>query len=371
MSQHFPDSALSPEIYSRLAAFEQQIQQASQHYAGYPDNLNYDYSALSKFFKYSIINAGDPFVQTDWSLNSKDFEREAVEWFAKLYELNPCWGYVTSGGTEGNFHGIFVGREHCPDGILYFSEESHYSIPKAAYMMKIPFVIIPSLSNGEMDYAVFAQKLAQNADKPAIVNLNIGTTMDGAIDDIDRVCHLLEQHPNEFYIHCDAALGGMLLPFLDNAPKLSFQKYPINSLAVSGNKFIGAPIPHGVVLGHPENSHKVSRQVDYIGCQDSTILGVRNGLGALCLWYAIQTRPLAAEAKACIQRAQYLQQALQQLGLETQLNPFSNTVVFPQPAKSICQKWQLALKEGRAHIVVMQHLDEQKIEQFLDDIRQV
>ncbi|MCV6639058.1 histidine decarboxylase [Candidatus Albibeggiatoa sp. nov. NOAA] len=364
MSQLSPD-----EITSRLQAFEQQIQQATQHYAGYPDNLNYDYSALASFFQYSIINAGDPFVQTDWSLHSKDFEREAVEWFAQLYELNPCWGYVTSGGTEGNFYGMFLGREHYPDGVLYFSEESHYSIPKAAFMMQMQFESIPSQANGEIDYRILADKLAQHADKPAIMNLNIGTTMDGAIDNIDCVCTLLEAHPQPFYLHCDAALGGMLLPFLDHAPQLSFQKYPIDSLAVSGNKFVGAPVPHGVVLSHPEASSKLSRQVDYIGCQDSTILGVRNGLGALCLWYAIQTRPLAEEARACVKRAQDLQHALQQLGIDARLNDFSNTVVFPQPHKSLCQKWQLALKDGQAHIVVMQHFDEQKIQQFLDDIK--
>lgn len=47
------------------------------------------------------------------------------------------WGYITTCGTEGNLHGILVGRENLPDGILYASSESHYSVFKAARMYRM------------------------------------------------------------------------------------------------------------------------------------------------------------------------------------------------------------------------------------------
>ncbi|KAM1131781.1 hypothetical protein ACFX13_047144 [Malus domestica] len=47
-------------------------------------------------------------------------------------EKNEYRGYITNCGTEGNLHGVLVGREVFPDGILYASRESHYSIFKAA-----------------------------------------------------------------------------------------------------------------------------------------------------------------------------------------------------------------------------------------------
>ena len=49
--------------------------------------------------------------------------------FAKLWEIDEeeYWGYITTCGTEGNLHGILTGRENLPDGILYASQESHYS----------------------------------------------------------------------------------------------------------------------------------------------------------------------------------------------------------------------------------------------------
>jgi hypothetical protein len=43
-----------------------------------------------------------------------------LNWFAKLWEIDTeeYWGYVTNCGTEGNLHGILVGRENLPDGGL-------------------------------------------------------------------------------------------------------------------------------------------------------------------------------------------------------------------------------------------------------------
>ena len=43
-----------------------------------------------------------------------------LQWFAKLWEIDSedFWGYITNCGTEGNLHGILVGRENHPDGML-------------------------------------------------------------------------------------------------------------------------------------------------------------------------------------------------------------------------------------------------------------
>ena len=42
-----------------------------------------------------------------------------LQWFAKLWEIDTedYWGYITNCGTEGNLHGILVGRENHPDGM--------------------------------------------------------------------------------------------------------------------------------------------------------------------------------------------------------------------------------------------------------------
>jgi histidine decarboxylase len=58
-----------------------------------------------------LNNAGDPFVGSSFSLNSTTFEVSVLDWFANLWNIDKSeyWGYVTTGGSEGNLHGILVG----------------------------------------------------------------------------------------------------------------------------------------------------------------------------------------------------------------------------------------------------------------------
>jgi len=65
-------------------------------------------------------------------------------------------------------------REVFPDGILYASKESHYSVFKAARMYRMECVKVGTLMSGEIDCADFGNKLLLNKDKPAIINVNIG-----------------------------------------------------------------------------------------------------------------------------------------------------------------------------------------------------
>jgi histidine decarboxylase len=43
-----------------------------------------------------------------------------------------------------------------------------------------------------------------------------GTTVKGAIDDLDRIIRTLERcgFRDRFYIHCDGALAGLMMPFI-------------------------------------------------------------------------------------------------------------------------------------------------------------
>ena len=49
-----------------------------------------------------------------------------------------------------------------------------------------------TLPSGEVDYQELEERLRANAARPAIVNVNIGTTVRGAVDDLDRVLAILE-----------------------------------------------------------------------------------------------------------------------------------------------------------------------------------
>ena len=73
---------------------------------------------------------------------------------------------------------------------------------------------VETLETGEIDYDDFGSQLALHKDRPAIVNVNVGTTVRGAVDDLDRILAVLQQHgysEDRFYIHCDGALFGLMV----------------------------------------------------------------------------------------------------------------------------------------------------------------
>lgn len=69
---------------------------------------------------------------------------------------------------------ILSRREVFPDGILYASRESHYSVFKAARMYRMECIKVDTLISGEIDCTDFKVQLLANKDKPAIINVNIG-----------------------------------------------------------------------------------------------------------------------------------------------------------------------------------------------------
>lgn len=79
---------------------------------------------------------------------------------------------------------------------------------------------------------------------------------------------------------------------------------------------------------------------------------------------------LAREANTCINNAQYLFQQLQIREYPCMLNKFSNTVVFQKPSQRIIKKWQLAVFENWAHIIVMQNINRNKIDIFINELLQ-
>lgn len=92
-------------------------------------------------------------------------------------------------------------------------------------MYRMDSETINTSTNGEMDYSDLRAKLLQNKGKPAIINVTIGTTFKGAIDDLDIILETLKDcgySQDMFYIHCDAALCGLMVPFMNNVSIISY-----------------------------------------------------------------------------------------------------------------------------------------------------
>lgn len=359
-----------------LQTYEHLLQRKSSVHFGYPYNLLFDYREVMPFLQYSINNLGDPFVPSNYGVHSRPFEVAVIDFFARLWHMpqNGYWGYVTTSGTEGNLHGILLARERLPDGILYTSQESHYSVFKAARYYRMQCESIPTLPMGEIDYDVLQQVIHENKEQPVILNVNIGTTVKGAVDNLDRILQILqdEQIPRErTYIHCDGALYALMMPFLDHAPEVSFRK-PIDSMTVSGHKMLGSPMPCGIALCRKEHVKNVEEHIDYLNSVDTTIMGSRNGHAPLYLWYTLRRKGLEGiqqDVMHCVETARYLRDALTNHGVSCRLNEWSSTVCLERPlSEDFVQRWQLACDEDICHVVVMPNVTRKKIDRFVQEL---
>ncbi|XP_073352127.1 serine decarboxylase 1-like [Aegilops tauschii subsp. strangulata] len=302
--------------------------------ARYPFNLDFDFSVLDQFQSFSINNLGGPFIESNYGVHSRRFEVAVLDWFARLWNIqqDEYWGYITTGGTEGNLHGLLVGREIFRDGIIYASCDSHYSVFKAARMYRVECVKIDTLVSGEMNCADFKSKLLMNAGRPAIVNVNIGTTVKGAIDDLDNIIRTLEKcgFRDRFYIHCDGALAGLMMPFIKQVGGVDIRT-------------------KGDIRQTYWKREHLRPQVHVMSStmwRGSTIMGSRNGHSPLFLWYTLNKKGykgIQKEVEKCMRNAHHLTSRLREKGVSAFLNDLSSTVVFERSRdESFMHKWQLA-----------------------------
>ena len=361
-------------LEQQLDQLHAELEEASGRFLGYPCNLAFDYEPLYRFLRFCLNNIGDPLGGSNFQVNTRAIERKVLQFFAELLHLPwpQAWGYVTSGGTEGNTYGLFLARELHPNGILYFSQDSHYSILKTAKLLNLRNIMIRSLPNGEIDYQDLEASISVKREHPVILCANIGTTMKGAIDDLGRVQQIFERLAiHDSYIHCDAALSGMILPFVDNPPLFDFGA-PINSIAISGHKMIGAPLPCGVVLARRALVKQIERSIEYVGIMDTTLSGSRSGFTPLVLWYAIRTHGRQGWRRSIqkvLQTTEAVLARLQEIGWPAWRNPHSNTIVIRRPSDELVRRWQLAVKGDIAHLIVMPHTPMERVEQFLEELR--
>ena len=360
------------QTQKRLDALLKEFEELSARQVGYPCNQNFDYSELLPFLQYCANNVGDPFHGSGFGSNTHELEYEVVNTFADMMHLSrdQAWGYVTSGGTEGNMYGLFLGREIFPDGVVYFSQDTHYSVVKIMRVLKARNIMIRSQDNGEIDYDDLYETIRINRDSPVIFMANIGTTMKGAVDDVTKVQAILKDLAvTNSYIHADAALSGMILPFVEEPQPYGFD-VGFDSVSISGHKMIGSPLPCGIALTKRDYVARIARSIEYVGVLDTTLTGSRSAITPLMMWYAFERHGLDGYKRivaGCLENAEYAVSRFTDSGIPAWRNRNSVTVVFPKPSAEVILKWQLAPYEDIAHMLTMPHVTRETIDAVVDD----
>ncbi len=346
---------------------------------GWPAASDTDFTVLSRFFERDLLNnLGDPFANGAYPQHTKALEKEVVNFVADLMRApaDDRWGYVTAGAGEGNLYALHMARSLHPKGIVYYSEAAHYSVDKAVDLLCMPSIRVRADDAGRMDFHDLTALVGRNRDRPVVIVANIGTTMTEAIDDVRRISHVLDSLAiRRRFVHADAALSGIPLALLDpqDRPGLDFAD-GADSMIVSGHKFLGTPIPCGVVVVKASHRIHLTRTGPFIGSPDTTIGCSRSGHAALLIWYALRrygVEGLRVRAEQARELARYTHRRLVEMGWETSHNPYGFTVVLATPPESVTKRWTLASTNGRSHIICMPGVSKAQIDEFLADLRAV
>jgi histidine decarboxylase len=353
-----------------IEAYIQYLAERKESHFGYPYNLGFSCSQYAGLLDYLINNLGDPYMASNYHLDSRTFEQAVVAYFARLWHFaEEYWGYVTSSGTEGNLAALLYGKSSLHHPIVYASADTHYSVSKACFAYGLELILVPSSETGEMNYASLEKMI--RPERNAIAICNVSTTFRGAYDSVRKIRQAFDKagvSRERVFVHGDAALGGMIVPFLDDVERdYRIDGLEFDALSVSGHKMIGTPIPCGVILTKKAHVDTMARQIEYLNSRDSTLSGSRNGLAAILLHQRLmQTsqQEWKERVQTCVDNAQYLCQTLREGGLHASLNRYSNTVVFPRPDEHTVQQWQLACLGNQAHAIVMPQHSRAHIDEF-------
>ena len=151
---------------------------------------------------------------------------------------------------------------------------------------------------------------------------------------------------------------------------VTFRK-PIGSVSVSGHKFVGVPMPCGVVMTRMRHVMKLSSDIEYLNSRDATIMGSRNGHAPIFMWHTLTRKGydgMRDDVEACIANAQALKKMLEDVKVDVMLNELSSTVVFERPLEeAFVKKWQLACEGDIAHVVVMPNVTVPQLREFVDE----
>ncbi|MGE5126711.1 MAG: pyridoxal phosphate-dependent decarboxylase family protein [Betaproteobacteria bacterium] len=145
-------------------------------------------------------------------------EASVTEWLCSLMGLPAgALGLLTSGGSLSNFSAIVAARherlgEDFRDGTLYYSEETHYCVAKAARLAGFPRDGLRELPTDErfrLQPDVLEAAIREDrarGRRPFLVVANVGTTNTGAIDPLVPLRGIADRHG--LWLHADAAYGG-------------------------------------------------------------------------------------------------------------------------------------------------------------------
>ncbi|WP_114748386.1 pyridoxal-dependent decarboxylase [Pleomorphovibrio marinus] len=300
-------------------------------------------------------------------------------------------GYVATGGTEANIQAIWMFRNYFESEFglkaeqiaLIYSEDAHYSMPKAANLLNLNSII---LKVNEENRQILQSSLEEKVEaainsgfKAFIIVANLSTTMFGSVDDINRLGSYFTDKNLPFRIHVDAAYGGFIYPFTNQNSDYTFENPYISSIAADGHKMLQTPYGTGIFLCRKGLiSYVKTNEARYIPGKDYTLSGSRSGANAISIWMILNIHGSEGwryKMDTLCDRTERICNRLDQMGIGFFRDPHLNIIAIKANHVSpfLANKYYLVADtyEGPANwykIVVMPHVKQGTIDQFLSEL---
>ena len=328
---------------------------------------------------------------------TQNIEREVLNVIAvDIFKAAPDSfdGYISPGGTEANIQAFWIYRNHFVNNlhakleeiVLVASEDTHYSIAKASNLLMIDWLPIPvNFDDRTISKEVFKDKLLtakKNGKKYFIVVANMGTTMFGAVDDVNLMTDILQENALEFKLHIDGAYGGFFYPFSNPNSILNFENPHVSSITIDAHKMLQAPYGTGIFLcrkGLIENV--LTKEAEYVEGMDLTLCGSRSGANAVAVWMILFTyggNGWFEKISILQMRTSWFCKELTALGIEYFRNPFMNIVTIKAAyiTENLAACFDLVpQKHDESNqwfkVIVMEHVEIEHLTLLLNELKQV
>lgn len=189
-------------------------------------------------------------------------DQQAVRWMADFVGFPLGEGHFTSGGQTSNLTALLAAREKAMPGTrengvgaaraaVYCSEEAHHSVVRAvevAGLGRRAVRQIPTDERRRMDVAALAEALRRDrADgvTPIAVVATAGTTLTGAVDPIDAIADVCQEHG--VWLHVDGAYGLPAAATRTAGPLFAGLECA-DSVTIDAHKWLGVQKSCSVVL---------------------------------------------------------------------------------------------------------------------------
>jgi tyrosine decarboxylase/aspartate 1-decarboxylase len=312
-------------------------------------------------------------------------EREVVRRLLTILNGEGGVGFIVSGGTEANLLALLAARDMSkvasPEVVI--PESAHFSFTKICRLLKLKPVQASLDSSYRVDPESVEHCLSPNT--VAVVG-TAGTAELGAVDPIDRLSEIALKHG--VHLHVDAALGGLIIPFLRTSDgdrfEFDFRLKGVSSITVDPHKMGMTTIPAGGILFRTRNSlDYIKTETPYLTDEfQYTFVGTRSGAPIAATWAVFESQGREGfenVVNRCIKLTKLLAERIESLGLKLVTRPALNIVAFRGSAsKALAEKlwkqgWFVSYvpRLDCIRIVVMPHLKSRHVVSFLKDLRNI